>query len=256
MKYCTYLTIYLGNKLPMFYIGFTRTEKIAKGYHGTVTSKKYSKIWKEELTTRPELFKTQILTHHSIMRDAKEKETFLQQYFNVATNSMYINAYVQGQHFCVDRTGIKHTPEACAKIKAARQGRSPVKKGTTLTIEHKQKIAASLAGIPRPPEVIEKIANSRRGRKNLKKFSDESNTRRSETLKKQMTDEKRAHLSEISTGEKNAFYGKRHSEETKKHLQEIDRSYLKEMFWWTNGTTIIRSKVCPGDDFVRGRKLN
>jgi len=184
MKYCTYITIYSGNKLPMFYIGFTLTEKIAKGYHGTVTSKKYSKIWKEELTTHPELFKTKILTHHSFMRDAKAKETALQQYFNVATNPLYINAYVQGRHFCVDRTGIKHTPEACAKIKAARQGRSPVKKGTKLSAEHKQKISAAQIGISRPPEVVEKIANTRRGRKNSKKFS---NSKRANDCRKTST---------------------------------------------------------------------
>ncbi len=79
MKYCTYLTVYSGNKLPMFYIGFTRTEKIAAGYHGTVTSKKYSTIWKAELSANQELFKTKILTYHDIMRDAQEKETHFQQ---------------------------------------------------------------------------------------------------------------------------------------------------------------------------------
>ena len=37
--YCTYLTIYLGNKLPPFYIGYTKIKNIEKNYNGTVTKK-------------------------------------------------------------------------------------------------------------------------------------------------------------------------------------------------------------------------
>ena len=60
--YCTYLTIYKGNKLPPFYIGSTSVDKINTGYHGTVSSKKYKDIYKQELITNPQIFKTKILT--------------------------------------------------------------------------------------------------------------------------------------------------------------------------------------------------
>ena len=47
--YCTYLTIYSGNKLPTFYIGSTSVEKIEQGYRGSVSSKRYQSIWEKEL---------------------------------------------------------------------------------------------------------------------------------------------------------------------------------------------------------------
>jgi hypothetical protein len=39
--FCTYLTIYSGNKLPMFYIGSSTVKKVVSGYHGSVSSKIY-----------------------------------------------------------------------------------------------------------------------------------------------------------------------------------------------------------------------
>jgi hypothetical protein len=51
--YCTYLTIYSGNKLPPFYIGSTSVNRISNGYHGSVSSKRYKSIWLEELKTNP-----------------------------------------------------------------------------------------------------------------------------------------------------------------------------------------------------------
>ena len=55
--YCTYLTVYTGNKLPPFYIGSTSVDNISKGYRGSVLSKNYKSIWKQELHSHPDLFK-------------------------------------------------------------------------------------------------------------------------------------------------------------------------------------------------------
>jgi len=45
--YCVYITIYRGNKLPPFYIGYSTPEKIKNGYRGSVSSRQYKNIWKK-----------------------------------------------------------------------------------------------------------------------------------------------------------------------------------------------------------------
>lgn len=64
LEYCTYLTLYSGNKLPPFYIGSTHVKNINKGYKGSVGSKNFGDIWKTELKENPELFKTKIISYH------------------------------------------------------------------------------------------------------------------------------------------------------------------------------------------------
>lgn len=89
--YCTYLTIYFGNKLPNFYIGSTSIDNIESGYRGSVLSKKYKKIWQLELKLNPHLFKTKIITTHPTREDATSKELKFQKQLNVVNSSMYIN---------------------------------------------------------------------------------------------------------------------------------------------------------------------
>lgn len=78
----------------MFYIGYTYIEKFMKSfddYHGSVTSKKYSAIFKQEIKDNPHLFKTIPLAFYSTKEEAIEKEGFLQKSLNVVYNDMYIN---------------------------------------------------------------------------------------------------------------------------------------------------------------------
>lgn len=89
--YCTYLTTYLGNKMPMFYIGSASMKRIENGYHGSISSKLYSTVYKEELLSNPHLFKTKIISTHPTDKEAKQKELFFQQKLNVVKSSMYIN---------------------------------------------------------------------------------------------------------------------------------------------------------------------
>jgi len=89
--FCTYLTIYRGNKLPPFYIGSCKLSKIEKGYHGSVSSKMYSKIWNKEHKENPNLFITKILTYHKIDTEAREKELYFHISLNVVKSPMYIN---------------------------------------------------------------------------------------------------------------------------------------------------------------------
>lgn len=89
--YCVYLTTYLGNKLPMFYIGHTSVENIERGYHGSVASRKYKSIWKQELFNNPQLFKTKILCTFETKREAAKKESEIQCKLNVVPHPMYVN---------------------------------------------------------------------------------------------------------------------------------------------------------------------
>lgn len=89
--YCTYLTIYKGNLLPKFYIGSTSIDRIKSGYHGSVCSKRYSRIWKSEIKHNPYLFETKIISTHTSRQEAFDKELKLQLALKVQQNPLYIN---------------------------------------------------------------------------------------------------------------------------------------------------------------------
>ena len=89
--YCVYLTTYAGNKMPMFYIGYSSVDNIQNGYHGSVSSNAYRDIWKQELRENPHLFKTQIVCVFDTRLEAEQKESELQRKLKVVKSSMYIN---------------------------------------------------------------------------------------------------------------------------------------------------------------------
>ena len=81
------------------------------------------------------------------------------------------------------------------------------------------------------------------------KKSDETKRKMSEAHKGRVhTEEARRKISEANKGNQ-WNVGKVRSEETKKKMGEAQ----KGMLYWNNGTKIIKSKVCPGDGWVRGR---
>lgn len=146
--YCTYLTIYCGNKLPPFYIGSTSIENINKGYHGSVASKKYKDIWFSELKRNPNAFKTIIITTHQTREDALEKEIYFQTKMNVANSQMYINMAIAKRKFInYDRRII--SSETRKKMSAA-------KKGKPQTPEHIEKCRQ--CRINAPEEVKKKFS--------------------------------------------------------------------------------------------------
>jgi hypothetical protein len=59
----------------------------------------------------------------------------------------------------------------------------------------------------------------------------------------------RKFISERQTGSTNSFYGKHHTEESKRIKSEQNKGY----YWWTDGQIEIKSKICPSG-FIRGRK--
>lgn len=105
LPFCTYLTIYSGNKLPPFYIGYKDVLSVIKGYHGSVTSEFYKSIWLKELKENPKLFKTIILTYHETASEATKKESYFLRFFDAKRNPMYINRHNGGKDFyCTSHT--------------------------------------------------------------------------------------------------------------------------------------------------------
>ena len=190
--YCTYLTVYTGNKLPPFYLGSTSVDNINKGYRGSVKSQRYQLIWKQELYDHPDLFKTIILTRHETRQEAMERELIFHEAFSVARNPLYINmAHANGKFFTsgplspehkakqsAAKTGQKRTPESKAKMSAAKTGKklgpasvetkakmSAAHTGKKLSSETKAKISAVRTGKKQSPEHIAKRVAAKTGQK-------------------------------------------------------------------------------------------
>ena len=122
-KFCVYLTTYLGNKLPRWYIGSTFTSNIYKGYIGSVTSKKYSKLFFDEYALHPELFTVHIWKTYNNRREALAEELRLQKINNVVSSSLFINmayASVDG-FFGMDTSGKNHPRYGQTQTKETRK---------------------------------------------------------------------------------------------------------------------------------------
>ena len=93
--------------MPPFYIGSTSLDKIKNGYSGSVASKKYKHIWKQELKLYPEKFRTVILTRHSSRKEALEKEAFFHKSLSAQKNCLYINQATADGNFYIDKQFFK-----------------------------------------------------------------------------------------------------------------------------------------------------
>lgn len=89
--YCTYVTFYSGDKLPPFYIGSTSIKKIASGYHGSVCSKKWKQIYKNEIENNPSLFDTEIINTFTNRQEALADELELQKSNDAVKSSWFFN---------------------------------------------------------------------------------------------------------------------------------------------------------------------
>lgn len=87
-RFCVYLTIYSGNLLPPFYIGYSQVLKVERGYRGSVSSKEYRKLWKSE---NESLFKTKILKTFRTRQEAFQYEKKLIALLNAHKNPLYVN---------------------------------------------------------------------------------------------------------------------------------------------------------------------
>ena len=98
-RYVVYITIYKGNRLPPFYIGKTTEARVLKGYNGSVTSDRYKAIWRQERREYPDLFKTVIISRFDTDEEALVREEFLQRFFDVPNNPMFINMAISRGRF-------------------------------------------------------------------------------------------------------------------------------------------------------------
>lgn len=151
--YCTYLTIYRGNKLPPFYIGSSTVLKIeSRIYHGSVKSKKYKSIWENELKENPNLFMSYIITRHKTREEATERELRFHRALKVVKSPMYINMSLATKNGFFGRDvsgtnnpfyGKKHTKESIDKfINSSRLSKKEQAKKCSVTkIEKYSKLA-------------------------------------------------------------------------------------------------------------------
>lgn len=144
--YCVYLTVYFGNKMPMFYLGSSIVEKVKKGYRGSVKSKKYAKIFSNELKNNPHLFKTIIISEYSSRSQAFDREYQLQKSLKVSTSPMYINEALASPFFCQRNIGKnngmfgkKHSEHSKEKMRKPKSSEARQKMSKPKTEEHKKK---------------------------------------------------------------------------------------------------------------------
>jgi hypothetical protein len=170
-EFCVYLTIYSGNRLPPFYIGSTSLCRLAKGYVGSVVSKRYGAIWKAERTRRPHLFRTIVLATFASREQAFEREKDLQRKLKVISNPLYANrsyghkhtaggwnvgvpAWNKGRKWSIETIErirvAKSNPSAAtrAKISAANKGRSAGDNNPSRMPGVGAKISAAKKGVP------------------------------------------------------------------------------------------------------------
>ena len=83
----------------------------------------------------------------------------------------------------------------------------------------------------------------------IQKHSPETKRKMSENSASKRPEE-RKRIAERQLGSNNSFYGKKHTEESKKIRSEKCKGY----YWWTNGLIDVKSKKCP-QGFWRGKSL-
>lgn len=122
-EFCVYLTTYSGTKLPPLYVGSTSVDKIKSGYHGSVASRKYCSLWKEELKSNPEAFTTAIISYHPTRKDAVDAELEWQLAHRVVEDKKFINmSYAKSKFYGLS------TPELLEAFRQAIADRTPEEK--------------------------------------------------------------------------------------------------------------------------------
>jgi hypothetical protein len=155
-QFCIYLTSYRGNKLPPFYVGSSSTKQIARGYHGSVKSRRYRKIWEAEIEHHPEMFRTQVVALYDTRQEAYDAEERLHRRLDIIKNPMHINLALANRRF---NTGEGQSPETIAKAAESRRG----KKAPPRTDQWRARQAAAKLGKKASPETKAKMSLSRLG---------------------------------------------------------------------------------------------
>jgi hypothetical protein len=235
--YCTYLTIYKGNKLPPFYIGYSTVSKVTNGYRGSVSSKCYKHLWYQELIDHPELFITHIISTHNTIEQAKAKEGQLQRAVHAHTNPLYANRQIQGEKFYFTEQEYK---EMVKKRLADPQYHAKLTNNNKRTWSDPQIRARR----------IERI----RAAKHTDKY------RQEQSIRSQLQAQDPKYIKSLSTGVKKSWErtGERERRsQIQKNMYKNNPELIeskKKRKWWNNGLTEVFSETCP-DGWKRGRAI-
>lgn len=161
LEWCVYVVTYSGDKLPPFYVGYTRTKRLLKeNYHGSIRSKKWKDIWRTELELFPTLFRRKIIRTFSTREEASGFEREFLSHFDAKNNSLFYNlSNGLGDKGCAK--GFKHSEEQKRKWSIER-------KFHIVTKETRQKISKSKMGHPVSSETREKLRKAHLGSKKPK----------------------------------------------------------------------------------------
>lgn len=198
LKYCVYLTKYSGDLLPPNYIGSTSVKNVLSGkYFGSVVSKRWKDIYKLELKNNPQHFSIEIMSEHDTRIDAMTEELRVHILNDVVKSDQYYN-------------------ESLATVNGY-FGRSLKGKDNPMFGKERPDSKARMLSSDNPSksqEVRDKISKSRMGQTSWIKGKHHS----LESIEKMR-------LSHIGTesGEDNGFYGKHHTDETKRKISEHNK---------------------------------
>lgn len=161
--YCTYITMYTGDKFPKWYIGSSSVKNIEKGYVGSVSSKKYKELWLSEVKENHSLFNTRILSRYQCRTEALKEELRLHVKHNVHINNKYVNMSLACPNGFFGVSMLGPSSPSYGKtmlresiLKRLRSMNTPNKEGTTPLQVVSTKVRATLSS----PEWKEKYGNS------------------------------------------------------------------------------------------------
>jgi hypothetical protein len=172
--------MYRGNKLPPFYLGSSSVKRVKNGYRGSVESKKYSKIWKNEIKNNPGAFTTKIIFECQTQKEAVLKEKYLQEKLKVVTSPLYVNlstATVNG-FFGRDVSGEnnpmfgkkgKNNPNYGSKRTQETKNKMKISNSRPMTEAQKKKLSDINKGKKTSQETKDKISAISKGVKHEKK---------------------------------------------------------------------------------------
>ena len=245
-----FIYIWYDSKRKMYYIGcHWGTEN-----DGYICS---SRRMRDAYRRRPQDFKKRII-QKNIDRDnlLSEEHKWLQLISDEELGVKYYNLHKHhfGHWSIDDRTNL-----------TIKQKLSEASKNLHKNSEYREKYLEGRKKLPpRSEEAKRKTATANTG----KKRTEETKRKISESNKGKvlgpLSDEHRKKVSESLKGEKNPFYGKKHSHEKMKLISEkISMSLkgripkniemMKGTFWWNNETINKRSKDCPGEGWTKGK---
>jgi hypothetical protein len=245
--YCVYFTIYLGDKIPPFYIGSSSINKIRQGYRGSVCSAEYRNIWKFEVKNNSHLFRTFIIPNTSTKNKAHviELERHWQEAFDVVKSLLFCNKAFAKKGFFTTKESAKLTV-----VTRTLRGKN------IATQETREKIRISKLGNKNPrfgmlPAWKEAgMSNPMLGRKH----SLESRKKMSTAIKQSCTEELRQFRSLKMKGSKNPSYGKpahnRRAVYFRGQLFACIADACKQFL--TNKRTVYREGIFEGlDQFIK-----